>query len=536
MSESAAGYPKEIEDLSEEHRQPRATSSTPPEPEWPERQPIPEAHDPVPNLGVDLLPESLAPWIADAAERVSVPLEYIAGPALVAAAGIVGRKVGILPKRRDDWTVVPNTWGGIVGPTGVMKSSAVAEGFRPVRRLAAEATKEFESGQTDCDAEQVVLETRIAGLRNRAKKAAERGQDVDEYRGQIAELLREQQECVAVERRYLTQDATVEKIGELLKENPRGITLLRDELAGWLRTLDRPGREGDREFYLEAWNGDGAYTYDRIGRGTLHIPALTLSLFGGIQPSKLQTYIEDALDHRQGDDGLIQRVQILIWPDSAGEWRNVDRWPDTEARERAFHIYRALDGVDPEERHATPVHPDAIPALRFSEEAQELFDAWRDDLENRLRGEAAEATPSFAGHLAKYRSLMPTLALLFHLIDSLGQGTRGPVSIDAAQRSAAWCEYLELHARKIYGAELRGGVPAARRLAERIRRGDVGDGMTVRDLVHCEWSGLRRTEVVQAGLEVLQKAGWVQVAVMKTGGRPSQVVRVHPELRGGDDG
>jgi len=54
--------------------------------------------------------------------------------------------------------------------------------------------------------------------------------------------------------------------------------VLRDELSGWLRALDKPGREGDREFYLEAWNGTGSYTVDRIGRGTIHIPTLTLGL------------------------------------------------------------------------------------------------------------------------------------------------------------------------------------------------------------------------------------------------------------------
>ncbi len=65
-------------------------------------------------------------------------------------------------------------------------------------------------------------------------------------------------------------DTTVEKLGELLNQNPRGLLLMRDELSGLLRTLDKPGREGDREFFLEGWNGTGSYTYDRISRGTTH--------------------------------------------------------------------------------------------------------------------------------------------------------------------------------------------------------------------------------------------------------------------------
>ena len=65
-------------------------------------------------------------------------------------------------------------------------------------------------------------------------------------------------------RRYLTNDATVEKIGELLAVNPRGILVFRDELTGWLSSLDKEGREGTRAFFLEAWSGTGSFVYDRI--------------------------------------------------------------------------------------------------------------------------------------------------------------------------------------------------------------------------------------------------------------------------------
>ena len=106
-------------------------------------------------------------------------------------------------------------------------------------------------------------------------------QEVATLEEELAVKYRELEETKVTE---MTQDATVEKLGELLQENPRGMLVSRDELAGWLRTMDKPGREGDRDFYLEGWNGSGGYTLDRIGRGTVHIPAVTLSICGGIQP------------------------------------------------------------------------------------------------------------------------------------------------------------------------------------------------------------------------------------------------------------
>ena len=41
---------------------------------------------------------------------------------------------------------------------------------------------------------------------------------------------------------------------------------------------------------------------------------------------------------------------------------------------------------------------------------------------------------------------MPALALIFHLIDGVDAGTRGPLSRAAAAQAAAWCEYLAAHA------------------------------------------------------------------------------------------
>ncbi|WP_375632844.1 DUF3987 domain-containing protein, partial [Bartonella sp. AA74HLJMH] len=85
----------------------------------------------------------------------------------------------------------------------------------------------------------------------------------------------------------IVNDVSVEKLGELLKENPRGLLMVRDELAGFLANLERKEYQSDRAFYLTAFNGDDQFTYDRIERGTIFIPYVTLSMIGGIQPSRI---------------------------------------------------------------------------------------------------------------------------------------------------------------------------------------------------------------------------------------------------------
>lgn len=143
-----------------------------------------------------------------------------------------------------------------------------------------------------------------------------------------------------IERRFKTNDSTIEKLVELLEQNPRGILYYRDELVGLFRRMEMQGREQDRAFMLESWSGNGSHTDDRIGRGTTHAENLCVSLLGSIQPGKLGAYIAQAVSQND-NDGFIQRLQLAVYPD-VSPYRHVDEWPDKGAREKAYHIVRAF--------------------------------------------------------------------------------------------------------------------------------------------------------------------------------------------------
>ncbi len=493
---------------------------------------LPPLSPSAPELPYGLLPQPLQPWLVDTAERIQIPLEFLAVPAIVGVSSLVGRRIGIFPKRKDNWFVVPNLWGAVVARPGLMKTPAINEALRPIRKLAAEATAEFGDAEVLAEASAMMSKARLSALQDEAKSAVKKRDSVEaeRIRAEIAEAKRGLADAEAHERRYIVNDPTIEKLGELLNQNPRGLLLVRDELSGFLRLLDKPGREGDREFYLEAWNGDGGYSYDRIGRGTLHIPALTLSIVGTIQPGKLSSYVAGALQGERADDGLLQRFQVVVWPEVSGEWRNVDRTPDGAARASAHEVYRRLDELDPTSL-GLEAHHDDIPALRFAPDAQELFDAWRSDLERRLREPEMASCPAFESHLAKYRSLMPSLALIFHLTECVSFVSASAVGLENAKRAAAWCEFLEAHARKIYAAEMNAEVSAAHALADKIRAGAVEDGGSVRDLYRPQWSGLKMPEAVWSGLMELQKLGWLRVEERETGGRTTDVVVLNPKRK-----
>jgi putative DNA primase/helicase len=289
-------------------------------------------------------------------------------------------------------------------------------------------------------------------------------------------------------------------------------------LVGWLATLDSEGRERERPFFLEAWNGDGGYVIDRIGRGSVRVESLCVSLFGGLQPAKLQAYLLDAVSGGTNDDGLAQRLQVLVWPDTSPEWEDIDRPPNLQAEQAVDAVMEAIVKVPP----AEPLR------FRFDAAAQELFSAWRKELEVRLRKD--NLSPAMESHLAKYRSLMPSLAVILHMADG---DSRLEIPLLQAQRAADWCVYLESHARRAYACVASHSRMAAASLGEKLRAGALGVQFTVREVYRNGWEGLDTPESTRTAIEQLEEGGWVRKAAVGSrckGGRPSEQFDVNPAV------
>jgi putative DNA primase/helicase len=482
-------------------------------------QPLPDPLPQVEPFDPLFLPEALQGWIHDISERMQCPIDFPAVAAMVSVAEVIGRKVGIRPKRHDDWLVVPNLWGAVIGRPGVLKTPAILEPLRQLYRLEAGAKDLYQQLMDEWKVQQIVAKEQEKVTAQKIRETLKKDGDATA----IAETMLAVEGRQPTRTRYLVNDSTVEKLGELLHENPNGLLVFRDELTGLLRQLDREGHESDRAFYLEAWNGNERFTYDRIGRGTIDIEACCVSILGGIQPGPLGRYLRSALQGGEGDDGLLQRFQLLVWPDITTEWRNVDRWPNGDDRQRAYLVFTRLNGLTFSEIDAVcDEDHGGIPYVRFSDEAQAVFDEWRSALEHRLR--QGREHPAIEAHLAKYRSLIPSLALLIHLAD----GGKHPVGVDALERACAWGDYLESHARRVYSQGIAPDDMAARELAARIQAGDLTSGFTARDVYRRHWAGLSTREEAEKAIAVLIELGWLHEVKESTGGRPSAKYLINP--------
>jgi putative DNA primase/helicase len=271
----------------------------------------------------------------------------------------------------------------------------------------------------------------------------------------------------------------------------------------------------------------GDFVYDRIGRGTKYIPVCCLSVLGAIQAGPLRGYMKGAIRDGAGADGLMPRFQLLVYPDIPKTWRAIDRAPDANADLRVLRVFDAIATLDASSIGATVVN-ESLPFLRFAPDAQGTFDAWFSDLAGRLR--STEEHPAFIAHLANYRSLVPALALLFHVADAVdGAAQPGAVATTARNLALEWAEVLEAHARRIYANALDRGGAAARLLARKIAMGTLAGTFTARDVYRRGWVGLTDADDVQAALAFLEDHHWVRAERENTGGRPRFRYRVNPK-------
>lgn len=431
----------------------------------------------VPKMTTDMLPRCLAPFAVDAAKSMDLPLEFFAVPMIVSASALLGHRVVALPRARGDWWQPGIVWGMVIGQPSIGKTPAEAKALHPFHEVmrAAEANHVGEGEPP----------------------------------------------------RFKVCDATTEKIGEIMESITSGRALLQhcSELSGLFGAFAKRGREADRSWYLQIWDLRTALLQDRIGRGTTKARC-GLALYGAIQPGVLGQYVKAAKDGGIGADGFLQRFGVAVYPDTPRTYHRSDHPPDLEALEAATSAFHRLANLDPGQLGAQPPMATVpFPGLRFTPEAQEAFDAWHDRLMVRLRRNDDGASEAFLAHLGKLAGLVPSLALIFHLLDHEGGPSAG-IDRTALGRALAMVGYLEHHAAKIYAE---GPRHVALALAEQIRDGTIAEGTPLRDVYRAQRSGLRTAAEAKAGATELEALGWLR---LERAGRRGlgRVIRLRPNL------
>jgi hypothetical protein len=498
--------------------------------EWPDPGSLAPPVPPAPPFPVAALPHAIKAFVNDEADRMQAPVDLLAIPVLIMLAGCIGKDPVIRPKQHDDWAERACLWGMVIQPPGSMKSAAVAKATAPLRRIEGELREEDERKLAEWSELKDEADLRL--------KAWEKD---------CAQLMKNSEECYDAalpakprvaddlptrppKRRLITQEVTAEKLGEMMVES-RGLTLVRDELSGWVLNMSRYNGGSDRQFYLEAYSG-GSYAVDRIRRGETHIPDVYINIVGGIQPS----VAKKLFSIRDGsDDGFFDRFGLIAFPDLPDDWKLVDRWPETGLRQAVNAVADKLASTD----WAVTLHTDADveagkakPYARFSPAAQEIFNAW---LVEHMGGLKAAADTPIGGFYSKARGLLGRLTLVIHLTAWAAGDEADPrvVSEQSLGRALAILEkYLAPMWHRVTAAFSKAPVvDGANRIAAYIRKKEL-TGIRVADITKLEWPEFPDRETVEAAFRALVDRDWLAEPEPVPGarGRPSAAYIVNPKV------
>lgn len=323
-----------------------------------------------PAFPVDLLPTVVAAYARDQAELIGVDPAVIGMAAIGAMAGCIDDRLTIQPKRYDPtWTESARLWVGIIGDPSAKKSPGISKALGPVRKIAAKWRADYEKAkaqwQEECDA-----------LTKENKKA----------------MLPPGPEL----KRLTASDVTVEKLGDILSRcEPRGILIDRDEMTGWLASMDayKAGSGGkDKAAWLEAYNG-GGMEIDRISRGSLWVENWSACVVGGIQPQVIQDYA-NTTNH----DGMLQRFMLIH---AAPAKQGKDRYPNMDAK----NAYTSLL------EHLVALKGGEHDAVQLSEKAHEIREEFNAKLHKAV---CSMPNKHLTAMLGKWEGLFARMLLVFH--------------------------------------------------------------------------------------------------------------------------
>lgn len=485
--------------------------------EFNDYQPFNDDLLPVENVPYEVLPEVMANFIKEQSEIRGCPDDYILVSLLARMGCVFSGKIRVNLTINTGWIASPNFFWAMIGEPSSGKSNALSATSKPIQLLSATARESYKKELKTYSQQKELLESKVStakkGMEQEAKKSKPDNSVVTRFEESFKALraeLDELEETKPTLKRYTVTKTTVEKLILILEENPDGVMLEVDELSSSFVKLSKDEHADERGLYLSGFTGDIQYPYDTVNRGTIFIPRLLLSMFGGIQPAKLKRFLNDARTGYQ-DDGLIQRFQGVVYPDRSPQCLQ-DKNPSSHFVNAINQMFVNLDNIQ------------AGDVLRFENDAQEIFNAWR----IKMTEKAQEMGQPFEAHLVKSYEFVASLAVYLYLAENNGQLTQA-MRITAKQILGAikLGDYFFSHAKRMYGLVYKEHL-SARSLSEKLAKlvlssknnehfdVEIGLYLFTRSQIRSKgWADLATKEERREAIQVLIKYGHISKAYGK---------------------
>jgi hypothetical protein len=257
---------------------------------------------------------------------------------------------------------------------------------------------------------------------------------------------KEQQQEIEVEKptksQFIANDITLEALVDLHQESDNSVGVFKDELAGWLKDMNKYRAGSDLEFWLSCWSGKSV-SLNRLTRAGSFVEKPLIPVLGGIQPSILNGFQTE----ENKENGFMDRL-LLSFPDAV-----VDNYNDNEMNYDVIQWYsdnivaffdtirtvlkRDSEGV------ITPM------TAKFSDEAKI---EWKRIFNEITKHQNSDDENEYLKSMyPKQKSYIPRFALLLHVFDEFFStgGKTLLISKESVLKAEKLSKYFIATAKKI---------------------------------------------------------------------------------------
>lgn len=408
---------------------------------------------------VDLFPPRFADYCRQSAEAMTVCLSFFALPMLVTAGAAMGNAWRLLLKK--NFAVPPLLWVALVTRSGGNKTAPLMQVKAPLD-------------------DPIKMEDMTDLLNN--------------PQGSLIDI----------------GDATTEATIQLLQENPRGLLVFRDELAGWASGFDaykKAGAGGDQQKWIEFWGGGPYRMHRKTNQEHIYIPAAAVSIMGGMQPKIL----EKCFDPGKFDSGLVPRILVTCPPPRRGKWTEAvvsDEATEMWSKALMWLRTRPFAGIDSNRQIYAPRY------LKFAPKAKGIYIDFHNRMEQVVDEAANDHIRAFAAKAQQNAGRMCLIHRGLWLSEHQDQDINGNLGVESAVAGTEWMDWGLAEQMRVYGfAAEQYAHSEMTKLANLIRTKWDGRA-TVRAIQRANFRKYPRTDDVARAVKSLIAFGmaqWVKI-------------------------
>jgi len=232
------------------------------------------------NFPIEVFPEKIQKYLSVCNQTLNSSIDYMGCSLLFLLSIIIGNSMVVEVKK--GWLETANLWLVLVGKAGIGKTPSIGNIVYPLMKQNTKEIKNY-----------IKESTKYEHYRNLDKQEKDLCEEVKR----------------PIKTQFIVNDVTMEALVDMHGENKNGIGVLRDELAGWFKDMNRYSQGSDLEHWLSSWSGKEINMNRKTAKSSF-VERAFIPVLGGIQPDIMDTIYTS----ENKENGFVDRM-LFSFPD-----------------------------------------------------------------------------------------------------------------------------------------------------------------------------------------------------------------------------